>query len=201
MKATRRLIQLGAEIDAHLRHFEVDLGTKVEPYKPMMVPEGEQKPRVEYPCLYIYGRKDKGIFDLPTKGKAVVNYRIRGKTIRSDNDGEDRYSADIEIRSIDPVKAKPASKDKMDLAAIIASYTTDLSDGRARDRSGQYAAGDAPPRPEDIAAAYGAKKKKRTAIGIGAGAAAVAAGAAFPGSRRGVAKLGGAALRTITGMR
>ncbi len=186
MKATRRLIQLGAEIDAQLHQFEaIDLKKR----------GGEDTPigccgSYSYaPTLYVSGRKDSKVFNLPKSGKAMIGYRLRSKSVNYQEDGTESYSTDIEVQTIEP----------KNFSAVIAKYTTELADGRARDRAGQYSAGDAPPRPEDIADAYG--KKKKRAIGIGAGAAAVAAGAAFPGSRRGVAKIGGAALRTIAGLR
>lgn len=197
MNLRSRLQQLSAAAEGHLKHFEVDLGNKVEPYVPMIASSEVKKPRVEYPCLYIYGRKDKGIFDLPASGKAIVKYRIRSKTVRTDEDGTDRFSSDIEVHSIDPVKK--GAKGSTDLQAIIASY--DLADGRARDGGGRYAAGAAAPSPQDIADAQGATRRKRKAVAIGAAGLATVAAGALPVTRKGAARLGGGALRTIAGLR
>lgn len=206
----QRLQELAAKVDDRLSEFEVDLGHTVEPYVPM-VPERERpKKRVEYPTLWVNGRKDRGIFDLPKKGKAVINYRVKSRSVRDDNsDGKERFSTDIEIRSIDPIKPKKATRGNVELSArerlqeLSSRVDEQLQefDGRARDDAGRYAQGDAPPSPGDMATVYkaGAKKKKRKIAAILGATGAVAAGAALPGSRKAAARLGQGALRTIRG--
>lgn len=54
-----------------------------------------------YPSLNIYDRETD--LDLPLSGKAVVSYKLRSKTIRQNEEGKKKHSADIEIQSIDPI--------------------------------------------------------------------------------------------------
>lgn len=91
-----RLIELASSVDAHLRQFgAVDL--RREPYSwesPDAQPSG--------PSLYISGVKDKALMNLPTIGKAVVEYRVKRRNIdETHRDGQPTYGADIDVLSIE----------------------------------------------------------------------------------------------------
>ena len=68
---------------------------------------GAEKSKKYYPSLYVSGVKK---LDLPMKGKATIEYRIRSTTDRQDDNGNVSKSADIEVLSIDPTVAKIAPK-------------------------------------------------------------------------------------------
>lgn len=185
MNATR-MTQLAAKIDGHLHEFEeIDLRKS----------DDCCFPSYGYaPTLYISGRKDSKVFDMPKEGQATVKYRVRSKSVNYDRDGGESYSTDIEVQAIDPKGVKSFGE-------MIAKYT-ELADGRARDSAGRYADGDAPPSPQDIAAAYAPKKKKAVAVGAGVATAGLLGGATAlkrnPGFRN---KIAAGALRAVTGLR
>ncbi|EIQ01052.1 hypothetical protein OpiT1DRAFT_05616 [Opitutaceae bacterium TAV1] len=127
-----------------------------------------------YPTLYIH-RKEK--IDLPRKGKAVIEYRLRDHTVRTDEDGKTTESADIEIQSIDPVveTKKPAKAAGTVIPVNTAQLKADLKTviDFARNANDEYkeAVGDA---------SYRLTRKSHITrgrlVGGGAGAAAGAAG-------------------------
>ena len=127
------------------------------------------------PTLYVSGRKDSKVYDIPKEGKATVNYRVRSKSVNYRDDGSESYSTDIEVKSIEPVN----------LSAIIEKYS--FAD-RARDAGGRYAPGN-DISVGDMADAYLKPKKRKAAIIGGAGALAAGAGvlAARTGRGRAIA--------------
>ena len=68
-----------------------------------------------YPSLYISDKKEP--IDLPRSGKATVEYRVRSSSSNTDKDGNTTHSANIEIKSIDPIEE--ANKKKEGMAKIL----------------------------------------------------------------------------------
>ena len=185
MNTRERIQKLAARLDERLMQF-VDLGKEDTDYC------GGLSKSVRYPTLYIYGRDNPEIFNLPSTGKATIRYRVRSKTESTESDGKTRYSSDIEIQSIDPEKPEKASKGTK-LEAMVGKYLKSF-DSRARTAGGQYAPGDQPPGPQDIADAYG-RKKKRAALVIGGATVAAGAAGALPVTRQGLGRMGAGLLR------
>lgn len=196
---TERLLQLQARADQQLREFAVDLGRTPD----YPVDEPSRRRVKDYPCLYIYGRKDKGLAKLPRRGKAVIDYRLKRTTVTTDEHGADSHSGDIEIRSIDPIiKGKKKELSAMERLQELQSRAADQLqefDGRARDGAGRYARGNEPAKADDFRQAMSKKKRKRALIGGALAAGAIGAGAAVPGGRKAVSRVAGAAMRSITG--
>lgn len=108
MSAREQLIQLKA----------IDLGQSYPNYPVGYGCDAGKESRKSYPTLYV-GDRDTDI-DLPLTGTATVKYKLRSKTIRQDEEGKKRHSADIEIQSIDPVeetKALPGTAKPLKMSA------------------------------------------------------------------------------------
>lgn len=75
-----------------------------------------------YPQLRLWNLTSD--IQLPSSGKAVVEYKVRSRESRDDSDGKERFGMGIEIRSIEPVdedKGKlPGSAKKVDFASRAA---------------------------------------------------------------------------------
>src|SRR4051812_40214284 len=103
------MIALGAKINLGEKH---SLGGCAP-----CAPVGEYFPRI-----YISGQKKPLV--LPPKGKAVVEYRVAGRSMNQSNNEEARHSTDIEIHSIEPldnetpVKEGEAAKLLSDLRSV-----------------------------------------------------------------------------------
>lgn len=174
---------------------KIDLGRKSDLYaEPCCKPS----PSMNYPTLYVYNVK--GLDKLPTSGKAVIEYEAESTTRRV-QDGKVTHSADLRIKSIQPMKeeksaaartpasggARPARGTEMKFSlAPELSRLHELADLRSRNPQGQYVpdqAGGAD--PQSMKAAYGKApnpnkpdKRKKLAItaALLAGAGAVAGG-------------------------
>lgn len=156
MKA-KSLISLAAAIDAHLHQFaEIPLNTESSDYGYC----GGDK--VCGPTLYVSGRKDSKVFDIPKDGEAKIKYRLRSKSVSYRDDGTERYSTDIEVQSIEPTN----------LEAVLEKYN--FGD-RARDAGGRYSPGQ-DVSVDDMADAY-VKPASTTkkALLVGAAGASIAA--------------------------
>lgn len=101
-----------------------------------------------YPTLYV-NRQDK--IDLPMKGKATIEYRLRSKTARQDEDGKMTESADIEVISIDPI-VEPVAKPKPGAAVptVVAQFRSAVRDVVEFARGDQVAKWLPSQRPSDI---------------------------------------------------
>ena len=103
-QATGRVVDMGARLDAVLRNFQA-ISTAEEPYNyspcgPSL--DGGRKPN--FPSLYLSRSTDKGLMKMQGEGTAVVNYKIRSRSIdENTEDGVPLYGASIEIRSIEPI--------------------------------------------------------------------------------------------------
>lgn len=84
-----------------------------------------------YPCLHV-SDCDKDV-DLPQEGFAKVKYKLRSQTVRHDNSGKKRHSADIEIQSIDPIEDE--KKDGESDEGEPAKYMNPEGPGRKWDKS------------------------------------------------------------------
>lgn len=126
--------------------------------------------RVRYPTLWVNGLK-QDVSGVPRKGKATIEYVIRGIRTDQADDGTDRHGLDIEVQSFDPA---PASKQpaKKGGAIRMAEFAVDP---RQRDAQGQFvgaATGGAD--PVTMRQAYGQKSQGLLSPGVGAAAAAAA---------------------------
>lgn len=162
---SKRLHHLSAVLDSQLQQFEaIPLANTAES-------DCYSSYRDRGPTLYVSGRKDSKVYDIPKEGKATVGYRVRSKSVNYRDDGTESYSTDIEVQTIEPTN----------LEAILGKY--DLSD-RARDNGGRFAPGQNVS-DDDMANAY--LKPKKKALLVGAGVAGLAAGAASPKGRAAIA--------------
>jgi hypothetical protein len=88
---------------------KMDLGQSPESYGLGCSYSKPSSPKKYYPTLYINGKD----LDLPLTGKATIEYRLRSKTKRQDEDGKITHSADVEVMTIetaDPEKPKAGGK-------------------------------------------------------------------------------------------
>lgn len=108
-QATGRVVEMSARLDERLREF---ISTAEEPWnyspcEPMA--DGGRKPN--FPSLYLSRSTDKGLMKMPGEGQAVVNYKIKSRSIDENaDDGVPLYGASIEIRSIEPMAAEEGSE-------------------------------------------------------------------------------------------
>lgn len=137
-----------------------------------------------YPTLYVSGRETD--IDLPLSGEAKIKYRLRSKTIRQDEDGKKRHSADIEIQSIEPVEGKKklegsATPIKMSARQRLDSIIKLGNDPRPRNRLGMFDDSDGGPNQKAIHATYrpGVSAGEALAGGAIAGVGSTASGAAI----------------------
>jgi hypothetical protein len=86
-----RLVELAAKIDLGDRQTKSDC----MPCKP-----GE----IRFPTLYIYGREEP--IAIPRNGKALIQYRVRNRSMNQNQDEPEKYSTDIEVHSIEPIDDK-----------------------------------------------------------------------------------------------
>lgn len=105
---------LSARIDEHLREFQaIDLREESSSdccLSPV---------RAYFPSLYLSGKKDKGLMNLPTVGKAMIDYKVRRRHVdEGRDDGVPRYGADIEIQSIEHVEMPEVDDDDDDEAEL-----------------------------------------------------------------------------------
>lgn len=69
------------------------------------IPSDEKEDKVSYPCLYIYDAP-KGLLGIPKEGEAKIRYRVKSKTERYEEDGDEddhNNAIDIEIRGFKPL--------------------------------------------------------------------------------------------------
>jgi hypothetical protein len=145
---------------------------------------GAASKKVSYPSFWVHDVEQP--LDLPDSGMATIKYKVTSKTTRT-RDGKSKHDADIEIQSIEPVKA---TKPKLKLAAgmKIAHLGALLPgmiqlDGRPRNGSGQFSPEEAGgPNPHSVAAAYGPGAIAKTVGGVGAAAGLGGLAAARGGS-------------------
>lgn len=64
----------------------------------------QDRPEPTYPCLYL---TVDGCEDIPDSGTMKVKYRVKGRSMREDKNGEETHSVDLELLSINcPKKQK-----------------------------------------------------------------------------------------------
>lgn len=104
-KDIARLAGLAAKARELVNLEKLDLGEKpVEP-TPECCPCAAKPAKVWYPSIYIGSRTNAGdkLAQIPRKGKAVIEYRVRDITTTEDAEGKVTSSASLEVQSIDPV--------------------------------------------------------------------------------------------------
>jgi hypothetical protein len=163
--------QLAARIDAQLQEFSE-------------IPLCEDGQSWDAPSLHVYGKKDPGLHKLPNSGKATISYRVRRKTVDIRDNGEERYGAEINVDSIEPVE----------LSAILEKHSSHDFD-RARDGGGRYSTGQDVSVGEMADAYLTPQRKKKAAVIAGAGAGL--ATAAVLGRKKISPKIGQAAARMM----
>lgn len=62
------------------------------------------KPEPSYPCLYL---TCEGVEDMPDSGMMRVRYRVKGRSERTDKNGDETHSVDLELLSINCPKKQP----------------------------------------------------------------------------------------------
>jgi hypothetical protein len=126
--------------------------------------------------------KDKAIMNLPSTGKAIVDYRVKNRNIDETSvDGEPRYGADIEVFSIEAYEEEEAEEE-----TGLRALENFINFGpRDRNEQGQFSPGSSTS-PDDFRAA-GSLTKKKVAIGAGGLLAAGGAAAALSPQIRGTA--------------
>lgn len=100
-----RLVELAKKIDLG-DHFE---GPTCAPL--------DSNPRVNYPTLYVSGKKES--VELPDKGTATIQYRIRNRSMTKYGEDEAKHSVDIEVQSIEPHEEKDKSPREGDPAKLL----------------------------------------------------------------------------------
>ncbi|WP_050028918.1 hypothetical protein [Verrucomicrobium sp. BvORR034] len=172
-----------AEITGLLTSFEkLDLGEKYGEVGCYTPPKPQDK---YYPSVYISSKGDgKDFTKIPRKGKATVEYRVRERTVREDEEGEKRHNLTLEIRSFEPTEeAKPADKAAAVKAEMLQAMDqlTQLAaplGERGRDGAGRFVGNETGGAdPQTMKQAYGEPKKKSGLLGPGLAAAALAGGA------------------------
>lgn len=121
MKTTKRPTQLSASLREIIQFAKMDLAESYD--KCLCAPCGSAFPKKYYPSLYISGQKK---IDLPMKGRAVIEYKLRSRTTNQDDNGNVTESACVEVQSIDPQvedtpKKKPGAATIMNTKQLHAS--------------------------------------------------------------------------------
>ena len=187
----------------------IDLGDKMEDCCGVAaMPEPEKKTRIYYPSLYLNG-KDGGrdFAGIPESGTATVEYRVKERSVREDDEGKRRHSLMLEVRSLEPSgKGKGEAQRKADeddededddleealgriMDSLLTHFEAPLGE-RSRDGAGRYVGNETGGAdPQTMAQAYGPGKKAAVTAGVAAGAAA--AGGAAMGLRYAKQNYGG----------
>lgn len=131
----RELQSLSARLDGILTEFKkLDLGSKPGEYGGCGLVSAEA-PKVYYPTIYLPDSDDD--FELPEKGKAVVEYKVTRKSVET-RGGKTKHSATLDILSIEPEEGKRGRGDKESkkgevakmLSALVGSRTVGQLDRR-----------------------------------------------------------------------
>ncbi len=86
----------------------IDLGKKMsEPIAVPTSPPSEPEDRMYYPSLYLDWEDD---YKLPASGKMLVCFKKRSQTDRTDSDGDTHQTVELDITSIEDVKADKEDK-------------------------------------------------------------------------------------------
>lgn len=178
-KVAGRVVDMASRIDDHLKQFGA-IDVAQEPWSSSYCSPCDSPSKPNFPTLYIDRSKDAGIMKMPGEGTAMVTYRVKRRNVDEDrDDGVPLYGANIEISSLEPIKAEVEEAGETGLESTI--FLRQFAEGRERDGAGRFAAGHVPS-PTDYAVAQ-ASHKKKVAAGVGAGA--VLAGAAVAGTSTG----------------
>lgn len=115
---------MSAVCDLLTEFAKLDLGSKPEAYSSGCSPCDVPRRRY-FPTVYI-SDQEKPI-DLPDEGKAVIEYKVRGRSM-NERDGKKRHSADIEIHTIEPGKSpsRTGSRKLLGTAKLIPNAFEDL---------------------------------------------------------------------------
>ena len=120
-KDIARISGLAAKARSLVNLEKLDLGEK--PIEPTLEcgPCAAKPAKVWYPSIYIGSRTNAGdkLAQIPRKGKAVIEYRVRDITTTEDAEGKVTSSASLEVQSIDPVAADAAPVAGAEFAARI----------------------------------------------------------------------------------
>jgi hypothetical protein len=176
---------------------KIDLGEKYEDRYGCCLPE-TPKNKVYYPSVYIAGDVGKrDLSTIPEEGKAVVEYRVKERSVREDDSGKKRQTTVLEIRSFEPDKSKD-SKGKENAAGESAKLVKELQasmeevltrfeaplGARERDGAGRYVANETGGAdPLTMRQAYGPSNKETLKTAAAAAGGALLAGGAARGVR------------------
>jgi hypothetical protein len=155
------ITELSGKLD--LGYSDADTGCGIGSYDPK---------KRRYPSMYVHGCPDPT--DLPMTGKAIIDYKITEKRVRTTEGDGSKHSMDIEVRSIEPMEGKAGKKLKGEAKPItglsaLRPGMIQFADSRGRNPQGQFVDTDlAGANPEAMRRAYdpveALKKRKRLKI-------------------------------------
>ena len=117
------LARSSARLDAVLHQFQA-ISTAEEPYNyspcgPSLGGGG----KMNFPSLYLSRSTDKGLMKMQGEGTAMVNYKIRSRSIdENTEDGVPLYGASIEIRSIEPIAGEVEEESELSETLFLREF-------------------------------------------------------------------------------
>lgn len=87
--------------------YPIDLGKKMSEPISAPTPPSDDSDRMYYPSLYLDWEDD---YDLPESGTMTVCFKKRSQTDRTDSDGDTHQTVELDITSIEGVKADKVDK-------------------------------------------------------------------------------------------
>jgi len=104
--------------------YPIELGKKMSDPIAVSSPPPTGESREYYPSLYLEWDDD---YELPASGKMLVCFKKRSQTDRTDSDGDVRQTVELDITSIEDVKAD--KEDKTDKRGdMIDKYRDEVMD-------------------------------------------------------------------------
>ena len=151
------ITELSGKLD--LGYSDAEAGCGISSYDPK---------KRRYPTMYVHGCPDPT--DLPMTGKAVIDYKITEKRVRTTEGDGSKHSMDIEVRSIEPMEGKSGKKLKGEAKPVTGLSSLfpgmiQFADSRGRNPQGQFVDTDlAGANPEAMRRAYGSKDRKKKSL-------------------------------------
>ena len=116
------LSRSSARLDAVLHQFEV-ISTAEEPYGYGGSYPSDSPRKPNFPSLYLSRSTDKGLMKMQGEGTALVNYKIKSRSIdENGDDGMPLYGASIEIRSIAPVAGEVEEESELSETLFLREF-------------------------------------------------------------------------------
>jgi hypothetical protein len=151
----------------------------------------DKDPQQDFPHFRI-DSQDKAV-KLDNVGQAVVQYKLRNKSVNVKDDGSEKHSASMDILSIDQIPSDPSNGNNELSIAEKADRQLMQFASRSRDDGGRFSPGASVAGVGDFAAAKGLRKR-RIQKGVVAGAAVAGLVGAVAG-RSGLKRVAGRVMR------